>query len=93
MIFANSSLDASVSPSVLSAAAALEKFEKELGEIGVMLKSDGTLQLDETKLMDASVSPSVLSAAAALELAGFLSSVLVLSFVVPVVVFEPPPAN
>ncbi len=26
------------------------KFEKELGEIGVMLKSDGTLQLDETKL-------------------------------------------
>lgn len=26
------------------------KFEKELGEIGVMLKNDGTLQLDETKL-------------------------------------------
>lgn len=26
------------------------KFEKELGEVGVMLKNDGTLQLDETKL-------------------------------------------
>ena len=32
------------------------KFEKELGEIGVMLKSDGTLQLDETKLKDADLS-------------------------------------
>lgn len=32
------------------------KFEKELGEIGVMLKNDGTLQLDETKLKDADLS-------------------------------------
>ncbi len=32
------------------------KFEKELGEIGVMLKSDGTLQLDETKLKNADLS-------------------------------------
>ncbi|MDE6363527.1 MAG: hypothetical protein K2L86_04570 [Lachnospiraceae bacterium] len=32
------------------------KFEKELGEIGVMLKSDGTLQLDETKLKDTDLS-------------------------------------
>lgn len=32
------------------------KFEKELGEIGVMLKSDGTLQLDETKLKGADLS-------------------------------------
>ncbi len=32
------------------------KFEKELGEIGVMLKSDGTLQLDETKLKNTDLS-------------------------------------
>ncbi len=32
------------------------KFEKELGEIGVMLKNDGTLQLDETKLKGADLS-------------------------------------
>lgn len=32
------------------------KFEKELGEIGVMLKNDGTLQLDETKLKNADLS-------------------------------------
>ena len=32
------------------------KFEKELGEIGVMLKNDGTLQLDETKLKYADLS-------------------------------------
>lgn len=32
------------------------KFEKELGEIGVMLKNDGTLQLDETKLKSADLS-------------------------------------
>ena len=35
---------------------ATSKFEKELGEIGVMLKSDGTLQLDETKLKGADLS-------------------------------------
>ena len=32
------------------------KFEKELGEIGLNLKSDGTLQLDETKLKNVDVS-------------------------------------
>lgn len=32
------------------------KFEKELKEIGVMLKNDGTLQLDETKLKGADLS-------------------------------------
>ncbi|MDE7028611.1 MAG: hypothetical protein K2P63_01370 [Lachnospiraceae bacterium] len=32
------------------------KFEKELGEIGVMLKKDSTLQLDETKLKGADLS-------------------------------------
>lgn len=32
------------------------KFEKELGDIGVMLKSDGTLQLDETKLKNTDLS-------------------------------------
>lgn len=32
------------------------KFEKELGEIGVMLKKDGTLQLNESKLKEADLS-------------------------------------
>ena len=56
MTAAKSSTLSSKTAYVANMMSSTSKFEKELGEIGVMLKKDGTLQLNESKLKEADLS-------------------------------------